>query len=71
MRLNGQLGGEMHATPVSSQLPEPNAAGIRTGHIHLIVPDMAEHLRIWKLLGGEESGPATCRCSLFKASTSC
>jgi len=39
---------------VSSQLPEPNAAGIRTGHIHLMVPDMAEHLRIWKLLGGEE-----------------
>ena len=24
---------------VSRQLPEPNAAGIRMGHIHLIVPD--------------------------------
>jgi catechol 2,3-dioxygenase-like lactoylglutathione lyase family enzyme len=39
---------------VSAQLPAANAAGITTGHIHLIVSDVAEHLRIWKLLGGEE-----------------
>ena len=39
---------------VSAQLAKPNAAGISTGHVHLIVPDMAQHLRIWTLLGGEE-----------------
>jgi hypothetical protein len=57
---------------VSLQLPEPNAAGIRTGHIHLIVPDMGEHLRIWKLLGGEEKRSGDLQLlPLFQASTSC
>jgi catechol 2,3-dioxygenase-like lactoylglutathione lyase family enzyme len=42
------------ASLVSAQLPAPNAAGVTTGHVHLIVPDLTEHLRIWKLLGGQE-----------------
>ena len=41
-------------SPLTAQLPSPNASGITTGHVHLIVPDLAEHIRLWKLLGGEE-----------------
>jgi catechol 2,3-dioxygenase-like lactoylglutathione lyase family enzyme len=41
-------------SPLAAQLSSPNAAGFTTGHVHLIVPDMTEHVRIWKLLGGEE-----------------
>jgi catechol 2,3-dioxygenase-like lactoylglutathione lyase family enzyme len=38
-----------------AQLPEPNEAGISTGHVHLTVPDLAKHAEIWRLLGGEEN----------------
>ena len=37
------------------QRPSPNTAGVTTGHVHLIVPDLADHVRIWTLLGGEET----------------
>jgi catechol 2,3-dioxygenase-like lactoylglutathione lyase family enzyme len=36
-----------------AQLPAPNAAGVSTGHVHLTVPDVAEHAKIWATLGGE------------------
>jgi catechol 2,3-dioxygenase-like lactoylglutathione lyase family enzyme len=42
------------ASRLTAQLASPNAAGVTTGHVHLIVADLAEHARIWKLLGGEE-----------------
>jgi glyoxylase-like metal-dependent hydrolase (beta-lactamase superfamily II)/catechol 2,3-dioxygenase-like lactoylglutathione lyase family enzyme len=38
----------------TAQLSSPNATGITTGHVHLIVADVAAHARIWALLGGEE-----------------
>jgi catechol 2,3-dioxygenase-like lactoylglutathione lyase family enzyme len=42
------------AAPASfAQLPEPNAAGVTTGHIHLTVPDVAKHSEIWAELGGK------------------
>jgi catechol 2,3-dioxygenase-like lactoylglutathione lyase family enzyme len=41
-------------TGALAQLPEPNAAGVRTGHIHLTVPNLAKHREIWRLLGGRE-----------------
>lgn len=41
------------AFPASAQLPAPNEAGVTTGHVHYMVPDMAVHLAIWESLGGE------------------
>jgi catechol 2,3-dioxygenase-like lactoylglutathione lyase family enzyme len=37
-----------------AQTDAPNATGISAGHTHLIVPNVAKHREIWKLLGGVE-----------------
>ncbi len=39
---------------LNAQLPAPNASGVSTGHTHLIVPNVAKHREIWKLLGAQE-----------------
>lgn len=41
------------ASPGRAQLPAPNEAGVSTGHIHLTVPDTAEHGELWERLGGQ------------------
>jgi len=42
-----------------AQTATPNASIIAGGHMHLVVPNVAKHREIWKLLGGVErsSGP--------------
>lgn len=40
------------AAAAIAQLPAPNAAGVSTGHIHLAVPDVEKHTRLWTSLGG-------------------
>jgi len=42
----------LSAAPAVAQLPAPNAAGVSTGHIHLVVPDAARHREIWTSFGG-------------------
>ena len=62
-RMNASLGRKvgpalaallLTAPAVNAQLPEPDEAGISTGHVHLTVPDVAKHAEIWRLLGAEE-----------------
>ena len=38
---------------VRAQVAKPNAAAVSMSHVHLIVPEMDRHLRIWTLLGGD------------------
>ena len=45
------------------QLPAGNPAGVATGHIHLAVPDLAQHRQIWIDLGAEVSSSG--RLELF------
>jgi catechol 2,3-dioxygenase-like lactoylglutathione lyase family enzyme len=47
------------AAPASGQLPEGNAIGVSTGHVHFMVPDAEKHLAIWESLGGRRgaTGP--------------
>ena len=40
------------ANPAEAQLPTPNEAGIRPGHIHLYVSDVAAQQKFWAALGG-------------------
>lgn len=40
------------AMPAAGQLAEPNSAGVRLGHIHLYVGDVAAHQKFWTMLGG-------------------
>jgi catechol 2,3-dioxygenase-like lactoylglutathione lyase family enzyme len=40
------------ATPAAGQLTAPNAAGIRLGHIHLYVSDVAAQQKFWATMGG-------------------
>jgi catechol 2,3-dioxygenase-like lactoylglutathione lyase family enzyme len=40
------------ATPAAAQLAAPNAAGVRPGHIHLYVSDVAAQQKFWATLGG-------------------
>jgi catechol 2,3-dioxygenase-like lactoylglutathione lyase family enzyme len=42
-----------HAAPAAAQLPAPNAAGVRMGHLHYTVQDVAAHRKFWTALGGE------------------
>jgi hypothetical protein len=44
-----------------AQTPTPDASIIAGGHMHLVVPNVAKHREIWKLLGGVErsSGQST------------
>lgn len=60
--LNTVLAGVVLAalsTNSGADLPEPNAAGISTGHTHLSVPDAAKHTEIWKLFGATEVSSGT------------
>src|SRR5262245_39137368 len=42
------------AAPVRAQLPQPNAAGVSAGHMHLMVRDPAAHKKLWvDVLGAE------------------
>jgi catechol 2,3-dioxygenase-like lactoylglutathione lyase family enzyme len=38
--------------PAAGQLTAPNAAGVRLGHIHLYVSDVAAQQKFWATLGG-------------------
>ena len=38
-----------------AQLHAPNESGVSIGHTHLLVPDVAKHVEIWKRLGAEET----------------
>src|SRR3982750_2161315 len=40
------------AMPAAAQLAAPNAAGVRPGHIHLYVSDVAAQQKFWTTLGG-------------------
>ena len=40
--------------PAHAQLPAPNAAGVSTGHTHLVVPDVAAAQEFWKRMGAVE-----------------
>jgi catechol 2,3-dioxygenase-like lactoylglutathione lyase family enzyme len=40
------------AVPVPGQLAAPNATGVRAGHIHLYVSDVAAHQKFWTVMGG-------------------
>ena len=40
------------AIPAAGQLAPPNSAGIRMGHIHLYVSDVAAQQKFWATLGG-------------------
>lgn len=42
------------AAPARAQLPAPNAAGVSSGHIHLLVRDPAAHKKIWVDLFGAQ-----------------
>jgi glyoxylase-like metal-dependent hydrolase (beta-lactamase superfamily II) len=56
------------AAPAPAARAEPSAssgAGIATSHIHLNVPDLAAHARIWTQLGGEERPARTGRLLTF------
>jgi len=50
---------------VVAQLPAPNAAGITSGHTHLVVPNVAKHREIWKLLGGVERSSGRLEALMF------
>jgi len=41
------IGFLISAEPVRAQLPAPNAAGVSSGHLHLMVRDPAAHKKIW------------------------
>lgn len=41
------LGLLLAAGPIRAQLPAPNAAGVSSGHIHMMVRDPAAHKKIW------------------------
>jgi len=40
------------AMPAAGQLAAPNAAGIRMGHIHLVVSDVPAQQKFWATMGG-------------------
>src|SRR3954465_1991339 len=40
------------ARPAAAQLTAPNPAGVRLGHIHLYVSDVAAQQKFWATLGG-------------------
>jgi catechol 2,3-dioxygenase-like lactoylglutathione lyase family enzyme len=48
------IGFLVSAGPVQAQLPAPNAAGVSSGHIHLVVRDPAAHKKIWVDLFGAQ-----------------
>jgi catechol 2,3-dioxygenase-like lactoylglutathione lyase family enzyme len=46
--------GFLSAQPVRAQLPAPNAAGVSSGHIHMMVRDPAAHKKLWVELFGAQ-----------------
>ena len=48
-----------------AQLPSPNSTGVSSGHTHLIVPNVAKHREIWKLLGGVERSSGRLQALMF------
>jgi catechol 2,3-dioxygenase-like lactoylglutathione lyase family enzyme len=44
----------MSAEAVRAQLPAPNAAGVSSGHLHLMVRDPAAHKKLWVELFGAQ-----------------
>ena len=48
------IGSLISAVPARAQLPAPNAAGVSSGHIHLMVKDPAAHKKIWVDLFGAQ-----------------
>jgi catechol 2,3-dioxygenase-like lactoylglutathione lyase family enzyme len=48
------LGSLIAVAPARAQLPAPNAAGVSSGHIHLMVKDPADHKKIWVELFGAQ-----------------
>ena len=50
---------------LNAQLPAPNASGVSTGHTHLIVPNVAKHREIWKLLGAQERSSGRIEALMF------
>jgi catechol 2,3-dioxygenase-like lactoylglutathione lyase family enzyme len=41
-----------YTMPAAGQLAAPNAAGVRAGHIHLYVSDLAAQQKFWATMGG-------------------
>jgi catechol 2,3-dioxygenase-like lactoylglutathione lyase family enzyme len=41
------LGSLVSTEPARAQLPAPNAAGVTSGHLHLVVRDPAAHRKLW------------------------
>ncbi|MDR2881450.1 MAG: VOC family protein [Azoarcus sp.] len=48
------ISGLFLTTAAQSDLPLPNAEGVSFGHTHLLVPDVAKDMELWKSLGGVE-----------------
>ena len=48
-----------------AQLPMVDGNGVSTGHTHLVVPNVAKHREIWKLLGGVERTSGTLQTIMF------
>lgn len=48
------LVGFLFAEPARAQLPAPNAMGVSSGHIHLMVKDPAAHQKLWVELFGAQ-----------------
>jgi len=48
-----------------AQTAAPNSTGISAGHTHLIVPNVAKHREIWKLLGGVERSSGRLQTLMF------
>jgi catechol 2,3-dioxygenase-like lactoylglutathione lyase family enzyme len=51
--------------PLYAQLPAPNAEGVSSGHTHLVVPNIAKHREIWKVLGGVERSSGRLQALMF------
>ena len=49
----------------TAQLPAANESGVSTGHTHLIVPNVAKHREIWKLLGAQERSSGRIEALMF------
>ena len=49
----------------NAQLPAPNTSGVSSGHTHLVVPNVAKHREIWKLLGGVERTSGRLQALMF------
>jgi len=55
----------LNGMAANAQLPSPNTSGVSSGHTHLIVPNVAKHREIWKLLGGVERSSGRLQALMF------